>query len=44
MEHGAHTAQRDADPAPGTLADFRPGTSQQRFDLAPPKIGGRRLR
>ncbi len=43
MEHGPNTTQRDADPAPGALADLRPGTPQQRFDLAPSKIGGRRV-
>ena len=26
MEHGPNTTQRDADPAPGALADLRPDT------------------
>jgi hypothetical protein len=43
MEHGPHSAERDADPAPGALADLRPDGPQQPFDLAPSKIGGRRL-
>jgi hypothetical protein len=43
MEHGPHSAQRDADPAPGALADLRPECPQQPFDLAPSKIGRRRL-
>jgi hypothetical protein len=43
MEHGPNTNQRDANPAPGALADLCPNTPQQSFDLAPSKIGGRRL-
>jgi hypothetical protein len=43
MEHGPHSAERDADPAPSALADLRPDGPQQPLDLAPSKIGGRRL-
>jgi hypothetical protein len=43
MEHGPNTNQRDANPAPGALADLCPNTPQQSFDLAPSKIGGCRL-
>ena len=43
MEHGPHSDQRDADPAPGALADLRPECPQQPFDLSPSKIGRRRL-
>jgi len=40
MEHGPNTTQRDADPAPGALADLRPDTPQQRFDLAHRRSAG----
>jgi hypothetical protein len=43
MEHGPNSAERDADPAPSAFADLRPDAPQQPFDLAPSKIGGRRL-
>jgi hypothetical protein len=44
MEHGPDIAQRDTNPAPRALADFRPDAPQQGFDLTPAKIGGRRFR
>jgi len=40
MEHGTRTAQRDADPASGALADFGPGGAQHRLDVSPAQIGG----
>jgi len=43
MEHGPRSAERHADPAPRALADLRPDGPQQPFDLAPSKIGRRRL-
>jgi hypothetical protein len=43
MKDSPNTTQCDTDPAPSTLADFRPDTPQKGFDLVPPKIGGRRF-
>jgi hypothetical protein len=43
MEHSPRPIRRDANPAPRAFAEFCPDTPQQRFDFAPPKIGGRRL-
>jgi hypothetical protein len=44
MEHGTHPAQGDADPTSGALADLSPGSAQQRLDVIPAQIGGRRFR
>jgi len=44
MEHGAHAAHPNADPASGTLSDFGPSGAQQRLNFSPAQIGGGRFR
>jgi hypothetical protein len=43
MEYRTHAGQRDADSASGALADLGPGSAQQRLDITPAQIGGRRF-
>jgi len=43
MEHRTDATKRNPDPAARPLADIRPYAAQERFDLCPSQIGGRRF-